>query len=102
MREAVLWLSLYVKLIYGESLKVYAGLGVVECLSCELTCQQIVMITYDNLIGIVGMHGAYGDPLSETLSNISEIIAHRNFRVKPACVGDWNVDQWPNQARDPW
>ena len=51
---------------------------------------------------ILGIHGAHGDLLIDTLADLASLIRLRPFGSKVAIVGDFNVDMLPTFTSDPW
>ena len=51
---------------------------------------------------IIGVHNSHGEEQIDTLSDISHLLRHRPWGCKVLLVGDWNVDQLPTLANDPY
>ena len=51
---------------------------------------------------IVGLHGAHGDRLVDTLADVAYLIRKWPFGSKVVVVGDFNVDMLPALELDPW
>ena len=51
---------------------------------------------------IIGVHGAHGDLLLESLADVRYLVGCRPLGAKVFLCGDWNVDLLPAHAADPW
>ena len=53
-------------------------------------------------IYIIGIHVAHGDLQIDTLSDIAFLLRHRPWGSRVLVAGDWNIDQLPSLAIDPF
>ena len=51
---------------------------------------------------VIGVHGGHADLLADSLSDVARLAAHRPYGSQMLMLGDWNVDQLPEQEWDPW
>ena len=51
---------------------------------------------------IIGVHGAHGALLADTICDVAHLARHRPFGSQVILLGDWNVDLLPSLLRDPW
>ena len=54
-------------------------------------------------IVILGVHGAHGDEICQTLTDLATLV-HQALKHASQLflVGDWNIDQLPCTTADPW
>ena len=50
----------------------------------------------------IGVHGAHGDALLDTLTDIVTLIRRKPRHSQLIVLGDFNIDLLPTLAQDPW
>ena len=55
-----------------------------------------------NSVYILGVHSHHGDLQVDTLADVAYLLQHRPWGSKVLVAGDWNVDQLPACAADPY
>ena len=50
----------------------------------------------------VGVHGAHGDSLLESLTNVVALIRRKPRQAELIVLGDFNIDLLPSLEADPW
>ena len=57
-----------------------------------------------NTVDVVcmGIHGAHDDALYDNLANLAQGVRKRRRAKTKIVVGDWNIDQLPALANNPW
>ena len=50
----------------------------------------------------IGVHGAHGDLLPDTIADLAFLMKSRPFGSQVVILGDWNVDMLPTLCSDPW
>ena len=51
---------------------------------------------------IVGVHNSHGELQADVLADFAWMVKRRPYGTKVLAVGDWNVDQLPTLANDPF
>jgi len=51
---------------------------------------------------VIGVHISHGDAQIDALNDLAHLLKHRPWASKVLIVGDWNIDQLPTTALDPY
>ena len=53
-------------------------------------------------LNFVGLHGAHGESISDSLSDLSTLLSSCQSCSKTLVMGDWNIDLLPSRPSDPF